>query len=143
MYHAEQLTSGREKPKAEPKTMPRRPNQPRPYLTFLGRRSNGSETTGPQTAETGLLMTELGIKRKAMILGKRERNGQLSAPTTVHTRVGKTFCPTHRMKVQAQNVCTILEETAGVGRASDVGTRNVALGLKHKPSVTGRWQHDR
>lgn len=81
VYHVDRLTAGRGNPKAEPKTIARSPSQPKPYLTVLGRRWNGSETTGPQTAETGLLTTELGINRKAMILGKRERNGQLSTPT--------------------------------------------------------------
>lgn len=61
-------TWGRGKPKAEPKTMARRANQPRPNLTFLGRRSNGLATRGPQTAATGLLTTELGMNRNAIIL---------------------------------------------------------------------------
>ena len=58
--------------------MARRLNQPRASLTFLGKRSNGLSTSGPQTAATGLLTTELGMNRNAMILGKPERNGQLS-----------------------------------------------------------------
>lgn len=69
-YHMGQLTAGREKPKAEPKTMARRASQPRPNLAVLGMRPNGLETRGPQTAATGLLTTELGINRKAMILWK-------------------------------------------------------------------------
>ena len=52
--------------------MATRLNQPRPYLTVLGRRSNGLATRGPQTAATGLLTTELGMNRNAMILGRRE-----------------------------------------------------------------------
>ena len=62
------LTSGRGKPNAEPKTMPRRASQPSPNLAGLGRRSKGFEMRGPQTAAIGLLIIELGINRKAMIL---------------------------------------------------------------------------
>lgn len=114
----DRLTVERGKPKAEPKTMARRLNQPRPNLTFLGMRSNGLETTGPHTAATGLLTTELGMNRKAMILGKCKCDSQLSIPTSVHTRSWlKVFVHTHKMKVHAQNVCTILWETADVERS--------------------------
>jgi len=65
----DRLTWGSLKPKAEPKTMARRANHPRASLAFLGKRWKGSEMRGPQTAAMGLLTTEFGMNRKAMILG--------------------------------------------------------------------------
>ena len=87
----------------------------------LGRRPNGFATSGPQTAATGLLTTELGINLKAMILKEREYNGC----SCVHRLVRTSDCKkkklrsTHNMKVQAQNVCTILDERVGQRRVLD------------------------
>jgi hypothetical protein len=110
VYHVEQeITSGSGKPKAEPKTIARRANQPRPNLTGLGRRPNGLATRGSHTAATGPLTIEFGINLKAIIL-KQKVTGTIEN-TDGGPHKHKDFLFTHRIKVQAQNVCTILEET--------------------------------
>ena len=95
----QELTAGRGKPKAEPKTMARRASHPRANLTCLGRRPNGFATSGPQTAATGLLTTELGINLKAMILKEREYMGAVHyTDDGLYKRLQKKVVPCSQYK---------------------------------------------
>jgi hypothetical protein len=64
----EGLTSSGLNPKAEPKTMARRHNQPMVSRRGRGSLYQGSSTAGIQTALTGRVITELGINLKAITL---------------------------------------------------------------------------
>lgn len=56
------------KPKADPNTIPKRQSQPIASLVVLGNLYQGVWMAGPHTAPIGSDTTELGMKRKAMML---------------------------------------------------------------------------
>jgi hypothetical protein len=79
-----------------------------PYRAYLGRAKKGLWTRGTQTASTGRVTTEVGIKRKAMVA----MNDQ-----------AKKVCTIHRWRVARRMVAEIHHARMSAARAQSFTQR--------------------